>query len=240
MMTSEYGEKLRKGGNGDVFAKIQEQWLKDLEDYLATNSKTFDGPEAMLQLANGLELKGEETKALEWYDRLIAESPQSASGIKGKGAKTRLECVGKSIELKGKSISGADISLAKYKGKSVLIHYWAAEYEACQTDLPVLEALAAKYGKSFAIIGVSLDNDRKTLANYLKQNSLPWEQIYEGGGLDSRLANEMGVLTLPTMILVDKHGKVIDRNMHAAQLESELRKMNLSEEAAGLKKVPMR
>jgi len=49
--------------------------------------------------------------------------------------------------------------------------------------------------------------------------------LYEPGGLDSRLATELGILTLPTMLLIDKDGKVINRNIHAAELDEELGKL---------------
>ena len=60
---------------------------------------------------------------------------------------------------------------------------------------------------------------------YLQENARrPWPHLYEPGGLDSRLATELGILTLPTMILLDKDGKVINRNIHAAELDEELGK----------------
>ncbi|MCH7725945.1 MAG: thioredoxin, partial [Planctomycetes bacterium] len=67
--------------------------------------------------------------------------------------------------------------------------------------------------------------ERDRLANYLRSSPLPWPQLYEEGGLDSRLANELGILTMPMMILVDKYGKVVRRNMHASEIETELKKL---------------
>ncbi len=235
-MTAEYGESVRT--NND-YQTIQAKWLKDLDGFLTANPGSADGPEAMLQLANGLELAGEEAKALKWYNELMAAAPKdSPIALKGNGAKTRLESVGKTIRLHGKSATGkGTVDLASYKGKVVLIHYWSAQYAACKVDIPLLQSLIAKYGKNFAVIGVSFDDNPQTLVAYLKQNNLSWEQIYEKGGLDSRLANEMGILTMPTMILVDKQGKVINRGTHAAELENELKSLNLGKgadrEAAG-------
>jgi hypothetical protein len=59
---------------------------------------------------------------------------------------------------------------------------------------------------------------------YLKQNDPRWPQLFEEGGLDSRFANEMGIQTLPTMILVDKQGHVVNRSIRADELETELQK----------------
>ena len=82
--------------------------------------------------------------------------------------------------------------------------------------MATLKELWNKYGRSFAIIGVSLDNNVKDLNAYLAENPLPWPQIYEEGGLDSRPANVLGILTVPTMILVDQQGKVVNRNIRAS------------------------
>ena len=49
---------------------------------------------------------------------------------------------------------------------------------------------------------------------------MAWPQLYEPGGLDSPLANALGILTLPTMLLVDKEGKVVNRNLHGAEIDT--------------------
>ncbi len=227
-MNAEYVESLRTKP-ADEYPKIQTKWLADLQEYCTQHGKSVDGVEAMLQLANALELAGEESKASHWYTQLIQLAPpDSSAGAKAKGAMTRLDSIGKPLTLRGKGLDGKTVDLAKYKGKVVLIHYWAAEYSACQADMPLLQAIQAKYAPGgFTIVSISLDKDPLKLQAYLRQNRLPWEQIYEGGGLDGRLANEMGILTFPTMLLVDKQGRVTNRNVHAAELDAELAKMNL-------------
>jgi thiol-disulfide isomerase/thioredoxin len=106
----------------------------------------------------------------------------------------------------------------------VLIQYWATWCQPCKADMLQLKDLQAKYGKAgFSVVGVNLDTDKQDLATFLKENPLPWAQIYEPGGLDSRLANELGILTLPTMILVDKKGNVVNRNIHVTQIENDLK-----------------
>ena len=101
----------------------------------------------------------------------------------------------------------------------MLVDYWATWCEPSKVDLAQLKELYARYGKNgFALIGVSLDNNAGDLNEYLGKNRLPWPQLFETGGLDSRLANEMGILTLPTMILVDDKGKVVNRNIHITEL----------------------
>ena len=107
----------------------------------------------------------------------------------------------------------------------MLIQYWATWSAPAKTDMATLKELWNKYGRSFAVIGVNLDGNVEDLKAYLAENPLPWQQIHEKGGMDSRPANALGILTVPTMILVDKNGKVVNRNVSTVELESELKRL---------------
>ena len=118
------------------------------------------------------------------------------------------------------------MDVAEYRGKVVLVQYWATWCEPCKSDMARLKELYAKYaGRGFAIVGVSLDHSKDELTTYLDEHRVPWKHVFEEGGLDSRPANEMGILTLPTMLLIDKKGNVISRNIHVAELAGELKKL---------------
>jgi thiol-disulfide isomerase/thioredoxin len=207
------------------YSKIQTEWLKTLEQYIGDYPTSADAAEAMLQLAISQEFTGQEDIAKKWYARAIAEFPDSGPAKKAAGAQTRLDSVGKSIALAGKSPLGSPVDLAKYRGKVVLIQYWATWSGPAKADMATLKELWNKYGRSFAVIGVSLDNSVGDLNAYLTENPLPWPQIYEEGGLDSRPANALGILTVPTMILVDQQGKVVSRNIAIAEVEAEVKKL---------------
>jgi hypothetical protein len=85
--------------------------------------------------------------------------------------------------------------------------------------------MQTKYGTAgFVPVGVNLDNDVKTLNAFLQKNKLNWPQLLEPGALDGKLANDLGILTLPTMILIDRDGRVINRGISIGELESELKK----------------
>ncbi len=204
---------------------IQEQWLKNLKQYVTDYPASPDTAEAMLQLAIAHEFAAEEDEAKQWYGRVAKSFPNSTAARKAVGARTRLDSIGKTIAVAGKSSTGSAIDLAKYRGRVVLIQYWATWSEPAKADMAVLKELMSKYGRSFSIIGVSLDSSRKDLIAFLGENKLPWPQIFEEGGLDSPPANQLGILTLPTMILVDKQGKVVDRNIQTAELDGALKKL---------------
>ncbi|MBU4273103.1 MAG: redoxin domain-containing protein [Planctomycetes bacterium] len=207
------------------FAKIQADWLNTLEKYIADYPTSLDAAEAMLQLAISEEFNGEEDAAKKWYRKIVGDFPNSPAAQKAAGARTRLDSIGKRIELAGQSPLGSPVDLAGHRGKVVLIQYWATWSAPAKTDMATLKELWNKYGRSFTIIGVNLDNDVEDLNAYLAENPLPWKQIFEKGGMDSRPANVLGILTVPTMILVDQQGKVVNRNVSTVELESELKKL---------------
>lgn len=223
VLSAGYGKSLRQP-NAD-FVKIQEKWLEDLEKFVKSYPRTGDTAEAMLQLAMGNEFAGEETKATSWYRRIAKDFPDTLAAEKAQGSVVRLTSVGKPIRLAGTALDGSKVDVSSYRGKTLLVHYWATWCEPCKVDLAKLKELHAKHGRSgFALVGISLDSSKTDVDAYLKQNRLPWKQLYEPGGLDSPLANQLGVMTLPTMLLIDDKGNVVNRNIHITELENELTK----------------
>ena len=208
------------------FAKIQAQWLKTLEQYVADYPDRARRRRSHAAVGHqpGVRRRRKTTRR-SGTPASSGEFPDSPAAKKAAGAQTRLDSVGKVIALSGQSPLGSPVDLADYRGKVVLIHYWATWSRPAKADLATLKELWNKYGSSFTIVGVSLDNNAKELDAYLADNPLPWPQIFETGGLDSRPANALGILTVPTMILVDQQGKVVNRNIAAADLEAELKRL---------------
>ena len=224
-ISADYGRKLNASINDPKadMAAIQKQWLKDLADYASDYPGTPDAAEAMLQLAIAEEFAGNDSSAGKWYRRIVAEFPDDRRASKAQGALTRLGSVGKTIRLQGTSTTGRTIDLSSYRGKVVLVHYWATWCEPCKEDLKLLDAARVKYeSKGFRLVGISLDNDADALKQYLRTKPLAWPQIHEAGGLDGRLANELGILTLPTMLLIGDDGKVAERSLHAAEVDEKV------------------
>ena len=222
-LTADYGLSLQ-GKNPD-FQKIQERWLESLKQFVKDYPKSNDAAEAMLQLAIANEFSGDDEKAKEWYAKIVKEFPQAPVAQKADGARRRLDSVGKPLALSGKSPSGKAVDIEKYRGKAVLVQYWATWCDPAKAAMPTLRELISKYPDTFQVLGVSLDNSMSDLKTYLEENDLPWPQIFESGGLDSRPANEFGILTVPTMVLIDKQGKVVRRNIPLEELDKELKKL---------------
>lgn len=223
-LLAENAQKMQASG-ADV-PKLQAEWLKTLQQYVEEYPKSIDASEAMLQLAMNNEFTGQEEEAKKWYGRIVSDFADSPAARRAGGARTRLESVGKALSFQGKGTSGETIDLAGQRGNVVVLYYWATWCQPCKGELPALKEVAAKYGKSgLSVIGVSLDYKLADLTAYLEENRLPWPQIWEEGSLDSRPANQLGIVTLPTMLLVDRSGKVVSRNLRIADLEGEVKKL---------------
>ena len=222
-LTAAYG--LAVQGKGVDFTKIQAEWLKRLEQYVTEYPRSPDAAEAMLQLGLAQEFAGQDEEAKKWYGQITSDFAESSQAKKAAGARLRLSSVGKILSFQGKGISGEIVDLAKFRGQVVLIQYWNTACEPCKADMAILKDLLARHGQNFAVVGVNLDSNVQDVAVFLKENRLPWPQIYEPGGMESRPALELGILTLPTMILLDQEGKVVSRNMGTTELEGELKRL---------------
>ena len=207
--------------------QIQSQWLTDLQEFANQFPKAADTAEALFQLGMYQEFSGKSAEAAKSYQQLVTSFPKASQYQKASGALRRLNLLGKPATLRGNDLQGTGaVDLARYRGKVVLIHYWMSSGEAWKQDMVLLQDFYAKKGgKDFEIIGVCLDDDPTAAKQYVAANKLPWKQIYERGGLESRLANEMGVITLPLMILVDQKGNVANQNTHVAELDTELARL---------------
>ena len=223
LLTASYAQAI-SAPKTDV-PKVQANWTKDLEQFITDYAGSPDTAEAMLQLGIAREYAGQDDEAKKWYEQIVRDFADTPQAKKAAGAVRRLASVGTVLSLSGRGLNGQTIDLANYRGKAVLIQYWATWCSPAKNDMAAIKQLAEKYGRSFTVLGVSLDTNAKDLKAYLTENPLPWEQIFEEGGQDSQPANALGIITVPTMILVDAEGKVVNRNIQASEIEAELKKL---------------
>jgi thiol-disulfide isomerase/thioredoxin len=209
------------------FEKIQTWYLDALSDFVDAHPRTVQSAQAMLQLALSKEFEDKEKEALAYYRKVRDGFKGTEVAEKAAGAVNRLESVGRRIELKGTTIDGKTFQLSQLRGRPVVIHYWATWCEPCKQDMKLLARLAARYRRAgLTLVGINVDARRQDAETFLRENRLPWTQLFEEGGLESsRLAKAFGVQTLPTMMLIDKTGTVVRHNLRAAELDGELEQL---------------
>ena len=218
---------LKNGQPGANVLANQKTWMKDLQDFLAKFPQADEAPEVLLQLASANEFNAEEEQARKQYAKVVEAYSGTDAAKKAAGSLRRLDMVGKSYVIKGTGRQGEPIDTAKYRGKTVLVVFWASWATPVKDTLPGLIKAQQKYqDRGLEIVGVNLDNERGDLDAFLKANPLAWPQIFEGGGMETRLAIEYGITSVPTMFLIDAQGKVISRNLRTAtEVEGQLDKL---------------
>ncbi len=207
----------------DKPAEVQKEWIKGLEEFIAEFSDSEDSSDAMLLLAHHEELSARSKEATEWYQRLVKEKPKTEAGQRALGALRRLDLNGKPLVLTGPGLDGGTIDMRSLRGKNVLVVFWSSEYKVCEDDLPDLRALyQAHKPKGFEIVGVCLDMNKAAVKPYLTQHKMTWPQLYQPGGLSSPMAMGYGVISLPTMFLVNAEGVVVSRNTSVQEVKTAL------------------
>lgn len=222
-LLAEYSIEMQKAESNEAREKLQERWLKDLEEFVKAYPKAEDSADALLQLGMTQEFNGKLKLAQEWYSQLVRTFPDTSAAKRGQGALYRLDLKGKPLDFRGASLAGGTISAAEVRGKVLLLYFWATWCKPCTDDLPEIRALYEQYhGQGFEIVGVNLDSVKEEIAPYLKEHRVTWPQIHEEGGMESPPAQAFGIISLPTMILADQTGKVLSRNVSAADLKGQL------------------
>ena len=128
-------------------------------------------------------------------------------------------------DFKVQDADGKPLALADYKGKVVLIDFWATWCPPCRAEIPNVVATYKKYhSQGFDIIGVSLDEDRQKLLNFTRENNMTWPQFFDGQGWKNKLAVKYGIEAIPATYLLDGNGIIIAKDLRGAELEQAVAK----------------
>ena len=125
--------------------------------------------------------------------------------------------VNKPLVIEATAVDGSKFSSAAWKGKVILVDFWATWCPPCRAELPEIQKAYTEYhGKGLEIVGVSSDRDVDDLKGFLSQNpAMPWPQLFEPSKPGWHpLADQYGIERLPTMFLIDRKGVVRSVTAH--------------------------
>lgn len=192
---------------------------------------------AATQLGELLADNGLVEDAGELYDKLSAAAAESddpkfkpnADRFKAIGRRLRLP--GNFMSIEGKKLDGEDFDWAQYRGKVVLVDFWATWCGPCVAELPNVKENYKKYhDKGFDVVGISLDRSKAPLEKFIDKEEIPWTQLYDehvqkDKGWNHPMAQYYGINAIPAVILVDKDGKVVSMRARGEELGKLLEKM---------------
>lgn len=120
-----------------------------------------------------------------------------------------------------KDIRGGSATLSKYKGKVLLLDFWASWCIPCVREMPYIKFLYHKYHhQGFDILGISGDAKLADLNEFIKEESIPWQQIFDNEG---QAAAPYNVMYIPFSVLIGRDGRVIAVNQNRLLLDSAIR-----------------
>jgi thiol-disulfide isomerase/thioredoxin len=120
-------------------------------------------------------------------------------------------------------LDGKSLDLASFKGKIVLVDFWATWCGPCVRELPNVIAAYEKYhAKGFEIVGISLDQDKTKLTDFLKERKMTWAQYFDGQGWENKLSQKYGISSIPATFLLDKDGNIIAKDLRGPALDEKL------------------
>lgn len=122
--------------------------------------------------------------------------------------------------------NGKEIRLSSFRGKVVLIDFWASWCKPCRAEMPNMVALYKKYkDKGLEIYGVSLDKDKQNWVDAIKQDGITWPQVSDLKFWNSEVVPLFNVEAIPYTVLVDKEGKIVAKGLRGLDLENKIKEI---------------
>jgi len=127
-------------------------------------------------------------------------------------------------ELSLPDVNGKSVSLDSYKGKYLLVDFWASWCGPCRAENPNVVSVYNEFkGKNFAILGVSLDRERDAWQEAIRADHLAWTHVSDLKFWSSKAVETFKFNGIPFNVLIDPQGKIIAQGLRGDDLEKELR-----------------
>ena len=183
--------------------------LVEFEKGTRALQKEFPNRPEVMDMLMSLAQLSDPDKSRQVVKEIAASSAPDEIKAAAASISNQLNRVGKPLALKYAAIDGREVDLEKMRGKVVLVDFWATDSERSLDLMPsVMEAYTKFHAKGFEIAGISLDEEKENLTNFVAEEKVEWPQFFDGKSLETKYAAEFGLKErdIPAMWLVDKKG----------------------------------
>ena len=197
----------------------QHQWIESIRSNITTGAGSY----AALYFIQWLLFKPDNYDDI--FKVFMQLNPTVRQGPAGKKLLADFEHLHRTMagqpapEITGKDTAGLPVKLATYKGKVILLDFWASYCGPCRQEnkrmLPVYEKYHAA---GFEIVSLSLDNERRLWVQAILADGMPWPQASELRGGAGATGNTYDITDLPRNVLIDRTGKIYAKDLHGDDL----------------------